>query len=242
MAGGCLSAYHNSREIAVMTDRRSFVTRFTSALGAFGAVMAAPTAVSAQEQGKWTPARHAADDWLDAIPGKHRFFYDSTTAPGAGSAITFATNYYVANKSGYNLGDSDLAVVICLRHWSTPFAWTDAMWAKYGKPISERIQFVDPKTNEAPVINVYQSTAFGMQLPNRGTTLDVMIKRGVHFAVCDMATRAYAGVIANALKLKADDVYADLRANSIANTHYVAAGIVTVSRAQERGYALAQMG
>jgi intracellular sulfur oxidation DsrE/DsrF family protein len=68
-----------------------------------------------------------------------------------------------------------------------------------------------------------------------------MIKRGVHFAVCDMATRAYAGLIASALKLQANDVYDDVKANSIANSHYVPAGIVAVNRAQEKGYALAWM-
>lgn len=226
-----------------MTDRRNFLTRFSAAVGAFGAAMAAtPDAAGAQEPRRWQGERHPQDEWLDALPGKHRFFFDSSTATGAGDAITFASNYYNANRSGYNLGDADHAIVICLRHWSTPFAWNDAMWAKYGAPISDRIKFVDPKTNEAPKVNVYQATGYGMQLPNRGVTLDAMIKRGVHFAVCDMATRAYAGVIASALKLQMNDVYEDVKANSIANAHYVAAGIVAVNRAQERGYALAWMG
>lgn len=226
-----------------MADRRSFLTRLSAAVGAFGATSAAtPTTTGAQSQGPWTPTRHPQDDWLDALPGKHRFFFDSTTATGAGDAITFATNFYNASKSGYGLGDADQAMVICLRHWSTPFAWTDEMWAKYGAPIAERIKFNDPKTNAAPTINVYRSTAYGMQLPNRGTTLDALIARGVHFAVCDMATRAYSGVIAGALKLKADEVYADLKDHSIPNCHYMSAGIVAVNRAQERGYSLAQMG
>lgn len=226
-----------------MTDRRSFLTRFSTALGAFGAAMAAtPDDAGAQEPRAWTPERHPQDEWLDALPGKHRFFFDSSTATGAGDAITFASNYFNANRSGYNLSDTDHAVVICLRHWSTPFAWNDAMWAKYGAPIAERIQFKDPKTKEAPTVNVYQASGYGMQLPNRGVTLDAMIRRGVHFAVCDMASRAYAGLIASALKLPANDVYEDVKANSIANAHYVPAGIVAVNRAQEKGYALAWMG
>lgn len=225
-----------------MSNRRSFLSRFSAALAAFGAASIPATAVAAESQSPYKPERHPQDDWFDTLPGKHRFFYDSTTPNGCGDAITFATNYYNANRTGYSLGDADLAVVICLRHWSTPFAWTDAMWAKYGAPISERIRFTDPKTQQPPTINVYQSTAYGMQLPNRGTTLDAMIKRGVHFAVCDMATRAYSGIIAGKLSLKGDEVYEELKANSIANCHYVPAGIVAVQRAQERGYSLAQMG
>lgn len=226
-----------------MSNRRSFVSRVSAGLAALGAVAVPATAIASPEpQSPFKPERHPQDDWFDALPGKHRFFYDSATPNGAGDAITFTTNFYVANKSGYNLGDQDLAVVICLRHWSTPFAWTDAIWAKYGASISERIKFVDPKTQQPPTINVYQATGYGMQLPNRGTTLDVLIKRGVHFAVCDMATRAYSGIIAGKVGGTADAVYEELKANSIPNCHYVAAGIVAVQRAQERGYSAVQMG
>lgn len=225
--------------------RRSFLSRLSTAVAAAGASLAgaATVAHAAQDtrQG-WVPQRHPQDDWLDQIPGKHRFFFDTATPNGAGDAITFSTNYYVANRSGYNLGDSDLAVVICLRHWSTPFAWSNAIWEQYGVPIAERIHFNDPKTQQPPKHNVYLSSDYGMQLPNRGTTLDTMVKRGVHFAVCDMATRAYSGIIAGKFGLKADEVYDRLRANSIPNCHYVSAGIVAVARAQERGYALVQMG
>lgn len=226
-------------------QRRPFLSRFGAAVAAVGASLAGAASVasaSERTQQGWVPQRHAEDDWFDQVPGRHRFFYDTATPNGAGEAITFATNYYVANRSGYKLNDSDLAVVICLRHWSTPFAWTDAMWAKYGVPIAERIRFTDPKTQQPPTTNVYLSGDYGAELPNRGTTLEAMIRRGVHFAVCDMATRAYAGIIAGKLGLKSDDVLADVKANSIANCHYVPAGIVAVARAQERGYALVQMG
>ena len=225
-----------------MSNRRSFLSRLSTGLTAFGATAAVPVAAATPTQGPWAPTRHSADDWLDQVRGQHRFFCDTATPNGAGDAITFATNYYLANRSGYGLGDQDLAVVMCLRHLSTPFAWTDSMWAKYGAPISERIRFADPKTQQPPTLNVYQSREYGMQLPNRGTTLDVLIGRGVQFAVCDMATRAYAGIIAGKVGGKQDDIYSELKANSIANCHYVAAGIVAVARAQERGYALVQMG
>lgn len=223
-------------------DRRSFLSRLGAGAAAFAAAVSATPSEAVAQPAPWIAARHPEDDWMETIPGRHRFFYDSSTATGAGDAITFATNFYTANRSGYNLGEKDLAVIICLRHWSTPFAWSDAMWAKYGAPISERIKFVDPRTSQPPTVNVYTKRDYGMQLPNRGTTLDVMIQRGVHFAVCDMATRAYSGLIAAALKLQADEVYKDLREHSIPNTHYVAAGIVAVQRAQSRGYALAWMG
>ncbi len=226
--------------------RRSFLTRLGAGVAAFStAIGLGAREVPAQETaqpGGWQPARHPQDDWFDQVPGKHRFFFDATSPTGAGEAITFATNYYVANKAGYGLDARDLAVVICLRHWATPFAFSDAIWAKYGAHFSERIKFTDPRTKAAPTKNVYLDDGYGMQLPNRGTTLDEMIARGTHFAICGLASRAFAGIIAAKVGAKPDDVFAELQAGLIANSHMTAAGIVAVNRAQERGYSLQYIG
>ncbi len=220
--------------------RRSFFSRLAAGVAAFSGASNAPT-VHSTPASSWEPARHPQDDWLEAIPGKHRYFFDSSTANGAGEAITFASNYFVANKGAYALEASELAVVICLRHWSTPFAYSDSVWAKYGAVFAERIKFNDPRTNAPPTVNVYNQSSYGMSLPNRGTTLDSMVAKGVHFAVCDMATHAYAGMVAGKMGLKADDVYAELKASAIGNSHFVPAGIVAVNRAQERGYSIISM-
>lgn len=224
--------------------RRSFLSRFGAGLAALSAAFVPAAARAAEPQGtaRWSPTRHEQDEWLEAVPGQHRFFFDAISPKGAGEAIAFATNYYAASQTGYGLGNADLAVVICLRHWATPFAFTDAVWAKYGAPLAERIQFMDPKTNAPPTTNVYQATTYGMQLPNRGVTLNAMIRRGTHFAVCDMATRVFAGVAAQATGGSRQAVYDEMRANAIANTHFVPAGIVAVNRAQERQYAIQFIG
>lgn len=227
-------------------ERRSFLTRLGAGVAAFSTAMGLGAqdglAQGGQPSDKWQPARHPQDDWFDQVPGKHRFFFDATSPTGAGEAITFATNYYVANKAGYGLDAKELAVVICLRHWATPFAFSDAIWAKYGTHFAERIKFTDPRTKAAPSTNVYLDDGYGMQLPNRGTTLDDMIARGTHFAICGLATRAFAGIIATKTGAKPDDVFAELNTGLIANAHMMAAGIVAVNRAQERGYSLQYIG
>jgi intracellular sulfur oxidation DsrE/DsrF family protein len=227
-------------------QRRSFLARFTAGAAAFGAAFGADSRIVGAQSplsavADWKPARHPQDDWFDELPGVHRFFFDTSLPAGAGEAITFASNFFVAIRNAYALQDKDLALIICFRHWSTPFADNDAIWAKYGDVLGERVKFVDPKTNAAPVINVYQSKEYGMSLPNRGTTLDALSARGVQFAVCDMATRALAGLVATAKGLKSEDVYNEFKANAVGNTHFVPAGIVAVNRAQERGYSLVQM-
>ena len=215
--------------------RRSFLSRLGAGIALTGLPVAA---VSAQAPSAWKPARHAADDWFDAVPGQHRLVFDTITPEGIGQALGYASNFLLANQTGYGLTDADLAVVIVARHHSTPFAFADAMWKKYGTPIGNGTDFDDPKTKQRPVVNVYNAEDYPM-LPSRGATMTGLAKRGVHFAVCQMATRRYAGQIATATGAKADDVYQELAANLVPNSHIVPAGIVAVSRAQERGYTLA---
>jgi intracellular sulfur oxidation DsrE/DsrF family protein len=227
-----------------LPERRSFLSRIAAGAAIFGGAVFAHTPVQAQSNGAspFRPARHTQDDWLDQIAGGHRFVFDTVSPLGLGNALLFANNFFVANQNGYGLGNADAAVVIVLRHNSTPFAFTDAMWAKYGGAIGEASGFDDPKSKGRPTINVYNSGSYLGALPNNGVTFEALAGRGVHFAVCQMATRRFAGAIATAGKLDTDAVYKELLANLVRNSHMVPAGIVTVNRAQERGYAFANAG
>lgn len=187
-------------------------------------------AAQSSAAGAWAPMRHPKDDWFDQIPGKHRLFFDTTTAEHVSSALQFAGNFLRANKDGYGLEDRDVAVVICLRHHATPFAFGDAIWAKYGKPFSDRLSFVDPNTKQPPTTNVHLAELSGL------------VKRGVHLAVCDMASHAYAHMIAEQNDGDPEAIYKEFVANALGNSHFVTAGIVAVNRAQERGYALCHIG
>lgn len=193
---------------------------------------------SAAGPGRFQPARHQQDAWLDAVSGKHRVFIDAATPRGAGEAILYANNLYEANRSGYSIADSDVVVVACMRHFATPFAFNDAIWKKYGNVLSMMIEFTDPKTKKAPATNLLNSAAYGMALPSLGNTIEAVVKRGTRFAVCDMATHFFASQIAMATKGNADATYKELVANTIPNSHMVAAGVVAVNRAQEYGFTL----
>jgi intracellular sulfur oxidation DsrE/DsrF family protein len=228
--------------------RRSFLSRLGAGAAAFGAALGGASAAQAQTApatgGSFTPARHAEDDWFDQTgSAKHRLFFDTTSAEAAGYSLFWSRNFYTANASGYKLTDPDLAVVICLRHESTSFAFTDAMWAKYGPMLSERAgHFVDPKTKQVPTLNVYMTTGYGEQLKNGNVTFDAMAKRGARFAVCSLATRAAAGLIAQKTGANVDAIVKELTDNLVPNGHMVPAGIVAVNRAQERGYTFTYVG
>jgi intracellular sulfur oxidation DsrE/DsrF family protein len=214
--------------------RRLFLTRLGAGVGVAGAAaISSPTAMAqAAADEPWRAARHAQDDWYDKIPGVHRFLFDTASADGMGWALQFASNYFTANQQAYGLKDSDLAVVIVARHKATSFAYNDAMWAKYGKQISEQAEFVDPKTKEAPKINVYGPAGETAQAGK----METLIKKGAQFAVCGMSTRGIATRIAKANNVEVDSVVKEITANLIPNSHMVPAGILAVNRAQERGY------
>jgi intracellular sulfur oxidation DsrE/DsrF family protein len=231
-----------SRQDAVA--RRTFLSRLTAAAAAFGATFGSVSGAEAHgpqapaaASGPWQPTRHPEDDWFDDPTAKHRFFMDTTTSDGLGLAMAFARNFFEANASGYRLADADTAQIICLRHRSTPFAFTDAMWAKYSATLSERADNVlDPKTKQVPTVNLYEMPGSGGALKSGGVTLTALAKRGVRYAVCAMATRRAATLIAEKTGAKVDDVFNELTQHLVPNAHMVAAGIVAVNRAQERGY------
>ena len=219
-----------------MQARRSIMSGVGATIAAFA--LGSKSAAAQTPAARFQPVRHQQDAWLDAITGKHRTFIDASTPRGAGEAMLYANNLYEANKSGYAVPENDIVVVACLRHFATPFAYNNAIWAKYGKAMSTMIEFADPKTKQPPSTNLLNSPAYGMTLPNLGNTIDSVVKRGTRFAVCDMATHFFAGGLAMTSGGNADAIYKELVANVIPNSHMVAAGVVAVNRAQEYGYTL----
>jgi len=204
--------------------RRSFLTGLRTGIAslAFAGAAAAKPASSAS----WQPARHDKDDWLDRPGTKHRLVFDTTTQEGFSEALLFAGNYIRVNNTDYGLQNSDLSVIIVVRHGSTPFGYTDPIWARYGAPMATRFKFEDPKTKQTPTLNVFDSD------------IEALAKQGVQIAICSVATRVYAGVIAAAVGGSTDAINAELIGNRVPGSLMVPAGIVAVNRAQERGYSL----
>jgi intracellular sulfur oxidation DsrE/DsrF family protein len=171
------------------------------------------------------------------VPGQHRLLFDTTTPDTVEDAIQFTGNFFSANKSAYGLDSGDIAVVIVMRHRAAPFAYTDAIWAKYGETLARRADWVDPKTKQAPTVNYFTPTMADATARARG--IAGLIKLGVQFAICDLSTHGIAGLIARDAGITADAAYKELASNLIGNGRLVPAGIVAVNRGQEHGYTLA---
>ncbi len=209
-----------------MILRRSFLSRLSGAAALFG-VGQPQASTPPPSAGPFSAARHPQDDWFDQQAGKHRVLFDTWSAEKFAEALLFTGNYFRANTTEYGLTAKDLTVVMVTRHRTTPFAFNDAMWAKYGKAFTTRMEWTDPKTHEVPATNIY------------GQQLTSLAKQGLRLAVCNMTTRAYTSIIARETGKSTDEVYKELTSNTIvADSHFVPAGVVAVTRAQERGYTL----
>jgi hypothetical protein len=221
--------------------RRSLVKGMSVGVPAL-VLSGAATAAPAQMGSGFRPARHQLDAWLDEVPGQHRVFIDSATSFGAGDAVHYAGNLYRANQEAYSIDASDLAMVICFRHFATVFGYADAIWAKYGEQLSAVASFNDPDTGGAPSANLLDSDEASRSLPSMGDTITAQVERGAQFAICNAATRSFSRNIARATGGSVEDVYEELVANAIPNSRFVSAGVVATTRAQEYGYSLLYAG
>ena len=210
--------------------RRTLLTGF-GAIAANAALSAATQ--SAPSTTPFRPARHPEDEWLDRIPGKHRVVVDAITPDGVREAAQFVANVYTGNKAGYGLDDGDVAVVFGLRHWAAAFAFTDEIWAKYGAAIADGAHYTSPDSTAALTANPMNS---GPRRP-----LDALAKRGVHFAICNLSTRRISREATRGGG-DAEAVYKSLLVSALPNAHFVPAGVVGVTRAQEYGYSVLYVG
>ena len=197
------------------------------------AAPAAPTTAPAQAGTTFQPMRHPQDAWLDAIPGKHRVVLDAVSPDGAAQGIGYSNNVFNANRTGYQLENADIALVLVLRHDATAFAFNNAMWKKYGKVFAELTEYKHPTEPGPPTSNPRNS---GERPP-----LDRLVARGAHIIVCGLATNLYAGQIAGEGGDRAA-VYKELESNMVANAHIMSAGVVGITRAQEYGYSMIYVG
>lgn len=222
------------------TDRRAIIGAGALIAGA-GILAAAPARAAATEG--WSPAREAKDDWMD-IPGtRHRMVYDSSSPKAFAEALFYASNYYFANKSGYGLDPDKLGVILIARHMGTPFAYSDAIWAKYGGAFAKVMGLEGKEADLAKTCNPLLSPGrAAMEGPAGDASVARLAGKGAHFAVCGLATTFIAGMLAKGGAGSADAIDAELSAGLVPNATMVPAGIVAVERTQAHGYAFAYVG
>lgn len=204
-----------------------------AALGAAAGVLTIGTRRVAAQAGAtmFRPVYHEQDEWFDKVAGKHRVVVDVTSAVGVTDVLRFVNNIYEGNRTGYGLEQSDLATVVVLRHSATSFGYSDVVWAKHTKALSDATSYTGPAGAEPLKGNPYYTA----------NTLEGLVKRGVQFAVCGTASRGLSRRVAGAGG-DAEAVYKEMVANMIPSSRIVPAGVIAVTRAQEYGYSVLHVG
>jgi intracellular sulfur oxidation DsrE/DsrF family protein len=229
------------------TPRRGFLGILASSAAALGlTALASPLKVFSQEKGGTKPAPHPmqkaeADVWFEKVKGTHRVVYDSTQTNEimqfAWPAVFLMTNDATGTPA------SDCGVVVVMRHAGIPFAFQDKMWEKYNFGDMFKAHDLGPAFTAADAAtatktrNPFLNTKKGdFQLPGIGSVdigiIDLM-KSGVMFCVCNAAMTVFSAAVAGQMKMKAEDVYNEWKANVIPGVQIVPSGVWAVGRAQE---------
>jgi hypothetical protein len=222
-----------------LNTRRSMILGLGATLA--GAAVIAPAANAQSQDAGFQPSRHDIDAWMDEKPGNHRIFIDTSTGLGGASALLYAANLNNATNIAYAGEEASLAMIICLRHFSTPFAFKDAMWAKYGEVFHSVAQVSEPGSNAAPQRNPMLTAEHGLAMPNFGNTIDSVRELGAEIVICDAATQFLSSQIAPATGQEVAAVYQELKSNAVEG-RFVSAGVMALTRAQEFGYSLLYAG
>ena len=188
---GRSSSTESSEDTVIEKDpspvaRRSFLSRLGLGMTTLGATLGS-SAASAQAPApapRWQPGRHAQDDWLDQLPGQHRFVFDTTQFEGFGGALLTPTTSFwrtrTATASGTPTSPSSSSCVTTRRCLPSTTRCGRSTASRWRSEAASRI----PRPGQAPKVNIFNAAALVAQLPSLGTTLDSLLKRGVHLAVC----------------------------------------------------------
>lgn len=222
-----------------MTDpsvaRRSFLARLAAGAAAFTAAMSGTAALPAIAHG--APVADDMDTWFSSMRGPNKVIYDCASIASAPDGVMFARNLIKFSAEKLGTKDPDNSIVVCLRHFATPFGYTDAMWAKYPAFIS-MLSITDPTTKKPATRNFLMHEEVEGQA---GANLPGIRAHGVQFAICGAATAYFAkqlaGKTGNAAKIEAE-----LAANLIPGSRMAPAGVVAVQRAQKAGFAYTYAG
>ena len=169
--------------------------------------------------------------WLDGIRGKYRQVYDAP-APNNGFALIWSHVFLMTGAQGYNVPESELGVVVVLRHSAIPIAFSDGVWEKY--KLGEYFKINDPATKSAAVRNPFAHIKPGdMPLPE--AALEKLVARGVRIAVCNTAIHHQSARVAQQLGLQHESVKEDWLAAVLPGVQVVPSGVLAVNGAQSKG-------
>ncbi|HEX6807328.1 MAG TPA: hypothetical protein VF118_05030 [Gemmatimonadaceae bacterium] len=173
--------------------------------------------------------------WIDKIRAPHRQVFDSPQIQ-EGDALSKASLFLAGYHEVYGTADSDVNVVIVVRHRAIPMALGSDIWARYDF-IGDNTKLKDPTTGRTakrnPFLGVKDDDKYALISPD--ASLDALIARGAIVLVCNLALGGFAYQVADKTKQPVDTIKAELAHALVPGATLVPSGIFGVARAEEAG-------
>jgi len=217
------------------TNRRNFLGTIATGAAAIGLTSIVPSVSAFAGEAKFDPKVYGdPEEMFKKINGKHRAVFD---APKPHELMPFVwPRVFLLTNGATGSPEKDCSVVVVLRHSAIGYAFEDKMWAKYN--FGKVFEAPDPDTKEPSMRNPFWKPKPGAySVPGFGEVqigIDQLQQSGVMFCVCDAAMTVYSAVVAQGMKLKAEDVKKDWLTGLLPGIQPVPSGVWALGRAQEK--------
>lgn len=210
------------------TRRREFLGSLAVGAATLGISSLAPLGLNASPQASIAEA----DAWFNKVKGKHRVVFD---VPAPHDVFPFAwPRVFMMTNAKTGTPETDLGVVVVLRHSGIPYAMEDRLWAKY--KFGEVFKIDDAATKAPAVRNAFWKPKPGdFKVPGLGEVaigINELQASGVMFCVCDMALTVYSAALAQ--NMDPAEVKKDFVSGLLPNIQVVPSGVWALGRAQEK--------
>jgi hypothetical protein len=225
------------------THRRGFLGRMVGAVAAASVSIVGGGVVSAQEPG--------SDDWTKEVKGAHRCLFDFPQHKN-GMPLLHILNYLNTYSAAYKIAPGQAGAVGTFYglgpQSSIPFAFNDAMWAKYqlgeytalkdasGTAYTRNVFHRPTKDDLHLLMQAIQSPtipALGEALPALG--IESLQKMGTKFLLCANAFGGWCMELDARGKGKAPEIQKELQANLLPGVTIVPAMVIAIEQAQAAG-------
>jgi intracellular sulfur oxidation DsrE/DsrF family protein len=227
-------------------NRREFVGRLATTAVAVGiGAVAAPGVLAAEEIRAVRaatgpgPSLKPDNSWLEGIKGNHAQIFDMPT-PNGGFPLLHVRNYMQTYQSAFEMAYPHVLAIVGLYGFTTPMAFNDAMWAKYGFGAATGVN--DRATKAAATRNVLASAPDGVLLGAEAridipgdASITALQALGTRFIVCNNAFNFWVARLAEATNSPAAAIRSDLEANMLPRVTIVPAMVIAINQAQAEG-------
>lgn len=210
-------------------DRREFLERLTLGTAALGAIpFITPAELAAQAGSHWDMS------WTDKVRGKRRAVFDVPEIEdgyGVWRAIIWKKQY----GQVFRIPESQLSVVLILRHNAIALAMNQAFWEKYGIGTAKGVK--DPITTQPTRRNPVVDRTGANALPEQFADfyLEAFMAGGGVALACALAFRDCVSLIAQQDQVAMDEADRRARGYLVPGIVMQPSGVFAATVAQEYG-------